>query len=150
MAAPVSAELANADRVAAALRVAPGRMKKELRVWSTATAKQGERWERAAAMSGTPAQRRAATAIRGRGTTTAALIKLEPRGRSVGAIPIFNGSTARTGWNARNASSRPQFPAPYPQGQEPMTKWIEPHRPDLERSFEQGQLNALARAFPYA
>lgn len=149
----------HSKRVAAALKVAPAAMKRELRASNTRTAKEAQRWARAAEMAGTPAQRHMATAIRGVGTSNAAILRIVPRGRTAGANPVYWGSSKRTGWNARHTDSRPQHPAPigfawkpatFGQGPYAINDALARHLSDMTDIYLAGQVQALARAFPYA
>lgn len=171
---PISVDAQTAAKVAAGLKAAPREMRRELRRANATTAKAAQKWTRAAAMSGTPAERRHASAITGVGTSTAALIRINTRSqKNKGANPVFWGSDRTSGWNRysytrpkpgqkvrlrrQSSGARRQFrpaigfawrPATLGEGPYAINRALAIHLDDIGEIYMLGQLRALARAFP--
>jgi hypothetical protein len=114
-------------------------------------------WVKGAASSGTRAQQHFAGAIRPRSTSSLARLAVLSTGRNAGAGATFWGAKRQTGWNAKHAHSRPQFPkwvgaswvAGRPgQGPYVFRDVIPARQAAIGRMIEQARMRAFSSAFP--
>ena len=136
----------HAAQIRAGLRAAPARMKVELRKSNRTVAKKAQGWARSGAAGGTPQQRRAQNAIKGTGSSSEARLSIGPTAKAPFARGAF--------WGAKKW---PQFLPwvgaswkPFEHGQGPyrINDALADHEGDVQADFLDGQLDALARAFP--
>lgn len=145
MADGLHVELKDGARIQAGLRVAPQRMKQELRRSHGALARMTRGWLRAAALSATPQQRHMAGGIGSSANSTSASVTMRNTARAPGAMGAFLGSLRYR-----------QFPPPIapgwkvggPGGPMVVNPTLRRRERDIDDLFIDGQMAAVIRAFP--